>query len=83
MVLLYKDPRGKNSGLGTSQTDANAIALSSQMKDNKSMAELELKVTLLEKTVQENEQTIAQLKNRIETFDSTEGNDQNTCTRMQ
>ena len=78
--MLYKDPQGIKSGVFTSQKDTKGDALSSQTKDSKSV-ELEMKVTLLEKTIQENEKTIAELKSKIDAYNSvTTAVDKNVCT---
>ena len=63
MILLYRDPYGKKASIAhhtrSDSKPPNEI-------DNAKAAELESKVISLEKTVQEGERTIAELRQQIE-----------------
>lgn len=62
MVLLYKDPLGKDSGVVNSQTDNTLNRLTSNTIKNNKCEELEKKVTLLEKKVLDKDKIIAELR---------------------
>lgn len=60
MILLYRDPYGKNLSMGQ-QSRSSAVAIP-QLQDG---VELGQRVTVLEKTVLEREKTIAELTHQI------------------
>ena len=71
MVLLYKDPHGKNSAVVNTQTERNLSGFTLQHVNSNKCEELEKKVTTLEKLLLENETTIAELRNKVNTSNST------------
>ena len=71
MYLLFKDPMGENAAaVINSQGDSKLSGFSSFRFQNSKYAELEKKVTLLEKAVQEKEKTIAALRQTLMIDDS-------------
>ena len=63
MILLYRDPQGKKPSVARHpQSDTRP----SNGVESAKAEELEQKVVTLEKTVQEGERTIAELRQRIE-----------------
>ena len=65
MYLLFKDPKGDNAAVINSQGDSKLSGFSSFRYQNSKYAELEKKVTLLEKAVKEKEKTISTLKKKL------------------
>ena len=64
MVLLYQDPHGKTLSVIRSNTESKAMS-AVPPQSSKTITELEKKVAFLEKTVQDGEATIAELKHQM------------------
>ena len=63
MVLLYKDPHGRDSGAVNSQTEGTFNRVTSNTIQSNKFDELEKKMALLEKVVLEKDKIIAELRN--------------------
>ena len=81
MILLYKDPHGKNSAVVNTQTEGNLSGFTLPLQSNK-FEESEKKAILLEKVVLEKEKTIAELRNKIDTLNSMLCSDDKIQVRM-
>ena len=66
MVLLYKDPHGKDSGVVNSQTEGTLNRFTSNNIQNNKCEELEKKVSLLEKVVLDKDKIIVELRNEVD-----------------
>ena len=69
MVLLYKDPHGRDSGVVNSQTEGTFNRVTSNTIQSN---ELEKKMALLEKVVLEKDKIIAELRNENSAKNSTD-----------
>ena len=72
MVLLYKDPHGRDSGVVNSQTEGTFNRVTSNTIQNNKFDELEKKMALLEKVVLEKDKIIAELRNENSAKNSTD-----------
>lgn len=82
MILLYKDPHGKDLAVINSQTEGTLSRFTSNtLRDNK-CEELEKKVTLLENVVLDKDKIIAELRNEINASNSSKSSDDQTHNQV-
>lgn len=78
MALVYQDPDRKNSTVVTTQKENPVSGTPSQVPSTNE-TELKKKVAMLEKEMQEQENTIAELRSKLNKYDLTFEKRPNIC----
>ena len=78
MALIYQDPDRKNSTVATTQKE-NPVSVTPSQVPSTNETELKKKVIVLEKEVQDQENTIAELRSKLDKFDLAVEKHPNSC----
>ena len=81
MVLVYQDPDRKNSTVATTQKE-NPVSVTPSQVPSINETELKKKVAVLEKEMQEQESTIAELRSKLDKYDLAVEKHPNNCVGL-